>query len=56
MIDNMLWHGAVFDQTDQSEANNGVREVTRLLTTDPDFIASLVPIRDGVILATFSPK
>ncbi len=56
MIDNMLWHGAVFDHADQSASSNGVREVTRLLTTDPDFIASLVPIRDGVILATYSPK
>lgn len=56
MIDNMLWHGAVFDQADQSASSNGVREVTRLLTNDPDFIASLVPIRDGVILATYLPK
>lgn len=55
MIDNMLWHGAVFDSQDQSESTKGVREVTRLLTTDPDFVASLVPIRDGVIMATYLP-
>jgi len=56
MIDNMLWHGAVFDASNQSPDTLGVREVTRLLTTDPDFVASLVPIRDGVILATYLPK
>jgi predicted O-methyltransferase YrrM len=56
LIDNMLWHGAVFDETDQSPDTAGVREVTRLLTTDPDFIATLVPIRDGVIHATYLPK
>jgi caffeoyl-CoA O-methyltransferase len=51
IIDNMLWHGAVFDGADQSESTRGVREVTRLLTTDPAWIASLVPIRDGMIMA-----
>ena len=55
LIDNMLWHGGVFDRADQSADTQGVREVTRLLTSDPDFVASLVPIRDGVILATYLP-
>ncbi|HLJ56885.1 MAG TPA: O-methyltransferase [Chthonomonadaceae bacterium] len=55
-IDNMLWHGAVFNADDKDASTQGVREVTRLLTTDPDFVASLVPIRDGVILATYLPK
>ncbi|HZP84150.1 MAG TPA: class I SAM-dependent methyltransferase [Chthonomonadaceae bacterium] len=51
LIDNMLWHGAIFDEADQSPDTLGIHEVTRLLTQDPDFIASLVPIRDGVIMA-----
>ena len=51
LIDNMLWHGAIFDESDQSPDTVGVREVTRLLTTDPDFISTLIPVRDGVILA-----
>jgi predicted O-methyltransferase YrrM len=55
-VDNMLWHGAVFDAADQSENNLGVKEVTRMLTTDPDFISSLIPIRDGVIMAYYQPK
>jgi predicted O-methyltransferase YrrM len=51
IIDNMLWHGAVFDESDQSPNAAGVREFTRRITTDPGWIASLVPIRDGVIVA-----
>ncbi len=51
LIDNMLWHGAIFDANDHTPDTDGVREVTRLLTTDPDFITTLIPVRDGVILA-----
>jgi predicted O-methyltransferase YrrM len=51
IIDNMLWHGAIFDASDQSPDNQGVLEFTRLITTDPGWIASLVPLRDGMFLA-----
>jgi caffeoyl-CoA O-methyltransferase len=51
IIDNMIWHGAVFDDDDHSPATEGVREFTRRITTDPGWIASLVPVRDGVIVA-----
>jgi caffeoyl-CoA O-methyltransferase len=51
IIDNMLWHGALFDANDNSENTRGVREVTRLLYTDKSFTASLIPIRDGLITA-----
>jgi predicted O-methyltransferase YrrM len=51
IIDNMLWHGRIFDDDDQSPSTKGVREFTSLITTDPDWIVSLFPIRDGVILA-----
>lgn len=54
-IDNMLWHGAIFDEADRSPSTLGVQEVTRMLTTDPDFTSTLIPIRDGVILAAFNP-
>ena len=50
-IDNMLWHGAIFDQDDHTPNNEGVRDVTRMLTTDPEFIATLMPLRDGIITA-----
>ena len=51
IIDNMLWHGKIFDESDQSEDTVGVREFTRHITTDPDWVTTLVPIRDGLIVA-----
>jgi caffeoyl-CoA O-methyltransferase len=51
IIDNMLWHGHIFDAADRSADTEGVREFTRLISTDPGWVASLVPIRDGLIVA-----
>ena len=51
IIDNMLWSGRIFDETDATPATEGVREFTRRITTNPDWIVSLVPIRDGLIVA-----
>lgn len=51
IIDNMLWHGRIFDAADVSPATTGVHEFTRQITTDKDWIVSLAPMRDGVIVA-----
>ena len=51
LVDNMLWYGRIFDQNDRSESTEGVREITRLVFDDPAWIASLVPIRDGLLVA-----
>ncbi len=51
IADNMLWHGRIFDPADGSPATEGVREFTRLLAGDPAWISSLVPIRDGLVVA-----
>lgn len=51
IIDNMLWSGRVFDNKDISPATEGVREFTRRITTDKDWIVSLAPVRDGMIVA-----
>lgn len=51
IIDNMLWSGRIFDNEDQSPATQGIREATRLLVEDPGWIVSLVPIRDGLLVA-----
>lgn len=51
IIDNMLWHGRIFDESDRSDATRGVREFTRLITASDAWITSLVPIRDGLIVA-----
>jgi len=51
IIDNMLWHGRIFDAADKSPATEGVREFTRRVTRDPNWIAGLLPVRDGLIVA-----
>jgi predicted O-methyltransferase YrrM len=56
IIDNMLWSGRIFDSRDTSPATVGVREFTRRITTSPEWIASLVPIRDGLIVACKQPR
>lgn len=55
LIDNMLWHGAVFNPDDTSESTRAIHETTRLLTRDPQFITSLIPIRDGIMLCYYTP-
>ncbi len=51
IIDNMLWHGRIFDKSDHSEDTDGVRALTEAITRDPDWIATLTPVRDGMIIA-----
>jgi caffeoyl-CoA O-methyltransferase len=51
IIDNMLWFGRIFDPEDESEDTLGVREFTERITTDRDWAVSLIPIRDGLIVA-----
>ena len=51
IVDNMLWSGRVLDTADSSADTNGVRELTRLLTTSPRWTTSVIPIRDGVVMA-----
>jgi len=51
IIDNMLWQGRIFDTNNTSPDVAGIREFTRLITTDPTWVVSLVPIDDGLIVA-----
>ncbi len=51
IIDNMLWHGRIFDKNDKSPATKGVHEFTKHITSDSDWIVSLTPMRDGMIVA-----
>ncbi len=51
IIDNIIWHGRIFDRDDVSADTNGVREFTLLIAQDPDWIVSVLPLRDGVMLA-----
>jgi len=51
IVDNLLWHGQVLDGNDTDPDTSGVRELTRILTTDSDWVSSIIPIRDGMLLA-----
>ncbi len=51
IIDNMLWHGQVFDEKDHQTTTDAVRNFTAAITTDPDWIVTLAPVRDGMIVA-----
>jgi caffeoyl-CoA O-methyltransferase len=51
IVDNLLWGNRVFDPSRHDKATEGVRELTRLVTQSPRWISSIVPIRDGVLLA-----
>ena len=51
IVDNLLWHGRIFDDSDQDDTTEGVRNLTRLVTNDPAWSASIIPIRDGLLVA-----
>ncbi|MDX1616443.1 MAG: O-methyltransferase [Candidatus Promineifilaceae bacterium] len=50
IIDNVLWGGRIFDETDRSEATEAIRAVTMRLTRGPKWISTLAPIRDGLLV------
>jgi predicted O-methyltransferase YrrM len=51
IIDNLLWSGRILDSSDTSEDTEGVRAVTRRIMESDEWIASIVPVRDGVLVA-----
>jgi caffeoyl-CoA O-methyltransferase len=51
IVDNMLWSGRVFEKGDKTPETASIRKLTELLTHSPDWIVSLAPVRDGVVVA-----
>jgi predicted O-methyltransferase YrrM len=51
IVDNMLWHGRVFDPADESPETVSIHKLTEMLTRSPEWIVSLMPVRDGVMVA-----
>lgn len=51
IIDNMIWSGRIFDSKNKETATEAIRRFTRDVTTDPDWVVSLTPLRDGMIVA-----
>jgi predicted O-methyltransferase YrrM len=50
IIDNMLWSGRTFDPSDHEKSTEAIRRFTRDITSDLDWIVSLIPARDGMIV------
>jgi caffeoyl-CoA O-methyltransferase len=51
IIDNMIWSGRVYDPDNHEKNTEAIRRFTRDVTSDLDWIVSLMPARDGMIVA-----
>jgi predicted O-methyltransferase YrrM len=51
IIDNMLWSGRTYDAKNTDKSTKAIRKFIKTITTDSDWIVSLAPIRDGMIVA-----
>ena len=51
VIDNMIWSGRVYDANNHEKNTEAIRRFTRDVTSDLDWIVSLIPARDGMIVA-----
>lgn len=52
LADNMLWFGKVLKEEANDPETQGIREFTHLLFSNPDYFATLLPIRDGLAVGT----
>lgn len=52
IIDNILWSGRIFDDKDQTDATKAIRETTGMVMNNDRWVASIVPLRDGLLVAT----
>ncbi|MEX2157320.1 MAG: O-methyltransferase [Gemmatimonadales bacterium] len=50
LCDNAFFHGAAIDESDRSGAALGVRAFNRLAAGDPRLVATVVPVRDGLLV------
>lgn len=51
VADNALWGGNVADPNADDPDSAGVREFNRLLYDDPRYLTTILPVRDGVLVA-----
>jgi caffeoyl-CoA O-methyltransferase len=50
LCDNAFFHGAAIDENDQSGNALGVRAFNELAARDPRLVATIVPVRDGLVV------
>jgi caffeoyl-CoA O-methyltransferase len=51
LLDNVLYGGRIFDDTDDNERTVGIRAVNEIVAADDRVDAVMLPIRDGVTVA-----
>ena len=50
LCDNAFFHGAAVDQSDRSGPALGVRAFNDLAARDPRLVATIIPVRDGLVV------
>ena len=50
LCDNAFFHGAAIDETDRSGNALGVRAFNKLAAADPRLVATIIPVRDGLVV------
>ncbi len=50
VTDNLLWSGRVIEPN-PDESTRGILQFTKELFNDPDFLTSIIPVRDGIAIA-----
>ena len=49
--DNVLWGGSVADPSVSDRDTDGIREFNELIYNDPRYLTTIMPVRDGVLVA-----
>lgn len=50
LIDNVLWHGKIIEDNPNQDTQ-AILETNKMLFEDMDFITTIIPIRDGILMA-----
>jgi predicted O-methyltransferase YrrM len=50
LCDNAFFHGAAVDPNDRSPSALGVRAFNELAAHDPRLVATIIPVRDGLVV------
>jgi predicted O-methyltransferase YrrM len=51
LVDNMFWRGRVLDPAVTDPETRAIRQFTTAVFADPEFVSTIIPLRDGVLLA-----
>lgn len=51
LVDNVLWSGRVMDEEATDGDTQAIRQMTQALISDPGWLTTITPVRDGLLLA-----